>query len=98
MPAPERVSSAANGLRGSKAHFKCCRQKTALYRCGRSTIFREASAVKWTVIVIFAIAALTGLLRFESKERNHTPAQKMALLVISLAAWALVVVLGAIAT
>ena len=54
--------------------------------------------MKWTVIVIFAIAALTGLLRFESKERNHTPAQKMALLVISLAAWALVVVLGAIAT
>ena len=54
--------------------------------------------MKWVVVFIFAIAALTALLRFESTERNHTPAQKMALLVISLAAWALVVVLGAIVT
>ena len=54
--------------------------------------------MKWIVILIFAIAALTGMLWFESKERNYTPVQTTALLVISLAAWALVFFLGAIAT
>ena len=54
--------------------------------------------MKWIVIVFFAIAALSALLRFEAKERNYTPAQKAALLVVSLAAWALVFVLGAIVT
>jgi hypothetical protein len=54
--------------------------------------------VKWLVIVIFAIGALSALLWFESSERNYTPAQKTALLVTSLAAWALVFFLGAIVT
>jgi hypothetical protein len=56
------------------------------------------SSVKWAVVFIFAVAALSALLWFESKERNYTPLQKTALLVISLAAWALVLVLGSIAT
>ena len=54
--------------------------------------------MKWVVILVFAIAALSALLWFESKERNYTPAQTTALLVISLAAWVLVFFLGAIAT
>ena len=54
--------------------------------------------MKWVVMLIFVIAALSALLYFESKERNYTPAQKTALLVISLAAWALVFVLGAVVT
>lgn len=54
--------------------------------------------MKWVVILIFIIAALSALLWFESKERNYTPAQTTALLVVSLAAWALVFLLGAIVT
>lgn len=54
--------------------------------------------MKWAVIVIFVIAALSAVLWSESKERNYTPAQTTALLVVSLAAWALVFVLGAFAT
>jgi hypothetical protein len=54
--------------------------------------------VKWVVLLVFVIAALTALLRFEAKERNYTSAQKIALLAISLTAWVLVLCLGAIAT
>ncbi|MBV8840381.1 MAG: hypothetical protein JO000_27915 [Alphaproteobacteria bacterium] len=54
--------------------------------------------MKWIVIVLFAVAALSSLLWFESKERNYTSEQKAALLVISLVAWGLVAVLGAVVT
>ena len=54
--------------------------------------------MKWIVIFLFAIAALSAMLWSESKERNYTPAQTTALLVVSLAAWTLVFVLGAIVT
>jgi len=54
--------------------------------------------VKWVVIFIFAIAALSSLLWFESKERKYTSEQTIVLLVVSLAAWGLVFFLGAIVT
>ena len=54
--------------------------------------------MKWLVILLFAIASASALLWHESTERNYTAAQKRALLVSSLTAWAFVLVLGAMAT
>ena len=54
--------------------------------------------MKWIVIVVFAIAALSSLLWAESKERNYTSEQTAALLAISLVAWGLVVVLATVVT
>jgi len=54
--------------------------------------------MRWLVILLFAFASMTALLWFESTERSYTAAQKTALLVSSLTAWAFVLVLGATAT
>jgi hypothetical protein len=88
--------SAAAATEGRTAHFKSPRRARAAGLQGRETPRCEAAAVKWVVILIFIIGALSALLWFESSERNYTPAQKMALLVTSLTAWALVFFLGAV--
>lgn len=59
---------------------------------------RVVAPVKWLTIVVFAIACISALLYFESRERNYTSEQKTALLVTSVIAWVLVVLLGASAT
>jgi hypothetical protein len=54
--------------------------------------------MKWLVILLFAIAAVTALLWFESSERNYTLVQERTLLLTSLTAWTLVLFLAAMTT
>jgi hypothetical protein len=54
--------------------------------------------MKWLVILFFAVASGTALRWFESSERYYTSVRKTTLLVTSLAAWALVLLLGAMTT